>query len=145
MEAAPPRQGVMVSRFGSADVVVSLAFVLVAAAAYLTLPEGSLARLALVAPAVLLVPGYLLVEATASGPTSPRKRVGHALVGLGVSPAFLGVVALATALVPGGFRAPAIVGAITLACFGAAWIVLERRQRWRTERDERGVPRSTPA
>ncbi len=114
--APPPRQ----------DLGVAVLASLAAAGAVAVLPDGSLLRIAVAAPAILVVPGYLLLEATSSPPGDHRLR--NLLGGLGVSPVLVGLLALSTALVRGGFRPLPIVAVTTLACVVLAVIAGARRR-----------------
>jgi len=104
------------------DLALVAVLALAAAAGSSVLPGGSWPRLALAGLVVFVLPGYALLEAAlprrldASGASTPRAREGtwRLLAALGLSPALTGLAALATALVPGGFRAGPIILAVTL-------------------------------
>jgi uncharacterized membrane protein len=53
----------------------------------------------------------------------------RALATIGLSPAVVGLAALATALVPGGFRPANIIASVTFTCLGLAAIAVWRRQQ----------------
>src|SRR5687768_16779241 len=90
-------------RLGRAlDLVAAAALALLGALLAGALPEGSLLRAALTLPILLVVPGYLLVEASVPS-TRPGQRALHALAGLGVSPPVVALLALTTVWLPGGF------------------------------------------
>jgi uncharacterized membrane protein len=112
-----------VSDLAAAAILAVLAALLAAA-----LPAGSTLRALATLPVLLVVPGYLLVEAAVPSVTRSQRAL-HALVGLGVSPPLVALLALATAIVPGGFHAPAIVAAVTLACLALAAVAWRRRLR----------------
>jgi len=137
--AAAPRR--WWERAGPFDLVASCALVALAAVAYATLSGGSGLRVALAVPVLFFVPGYLLIEAvsvTAAG----RHRAIHAWIAVGVSPAIVGLLALATVLLPGGFQGGSIVGVVTAACFALAGCAFWRRRRASARAVE---PRATAA
>lgn len=110
------------------DLVACCGLVIVAVLAFAMMPAGSVLRLALALPFLLFVPGYLLIEAVA-GPARPRSsRAVRCALALGVSPPLVGLLALATALVPGGFTAAPIVAILTVSCLGLAGAALWRRR-----------------
>lgn len=109
------------------DLLAGAALALGAALAYASLPDGSILRVALVAPVLLVVPGYLLLQAVVVPRTTGRARLVHALAALGISPAVVGLLALSTALVPGGFRPASMVTAVTGACLVLAVVASRRR------------------
>lgn len=110
------------------DLAAAATLATLAALLVSSLPDGSLLRAAVTLPILLLVPGYLLIEATVTS-VKPGQRAMHALVGLGVSPPLVGLLALATVLLPGGFSGAAIVGTVTFACLGLAALAMWRRLR----------------
>lgn len=112
---------------GSADVIVAV--VLAFAAAFgVAFPAASVVvRVLVAAPLVLVVPGYLLLQAALVPARPARRRLAHALIALGLSPGILGLAALATALSPGGFRPVPIVLSVTVVCLGLAAVALVRR------------------
>lgn len=112
----------------SADLLLAAALALAAGAAALMLPDGSTLRLALVLPILLLAPGYLLLQALIVPARSMTDRGRHLLLSLGVSPAVLGLLALSTAIVPGGFTPGAIVLVVTVGCVLLAGIGFQRRR-----------------
>jgi uncharacterized membrane protein len=102
---------------GLADVVAALFLVIAAAVAFLTLPAGSWLRIALALPAVLIVPGFLLLRSfNLTSQARGGTRWWDVGLALGVSPAMVGLIALSTAVVPGEFRAGPIVVAVLAAC-----------------------------
>lgn len=110
------------------DVVAGVLLVGCAVVAFALLPDGSGLRLALALPMLLLVPGYLLIEAVAEPATTGRARLVRLLLALGVSPALVGLLALATALLPVGFRPLPIVIIIVFASLGLGAVALWRRR-----------------
>lgn len=85
-------------------------------------------RLALTLPMVLFVPGYLLLQAFRVPAASGRELGWQALASLGISPAVLGLLALSTAIVEGGFRLGVILVTTTVACLLFATAALVRRR-----------------
>lgn len=109
------------------DLVAAASIAVAAAMAASLLPGGSVLRLVLTLPALFLVPGYLLVQTLARGRGSRSRRGFHMLLALGISPPLVGLLALATALWPSGFRAQGILWAVTLACLFLAAAAFLRR------------------
>lgn len=132
---------------GAANQTVDLgvAVVLILAAAWVAwvLPEGDTLRLVVAAPVVLVVPGYLVLQAVFVPARPPRQRLVHALFAIGLSPIVLGLLALTTALVPSGFRTGPIVAAVTVACLALAGLAGFRRTADRRGGSEGGQPRPT--
>ena len=112
----------------SVDVLVAAGAMLAAIATALILPGGSTLRLAVVLPVLMVAPGYLLLQALLVPTRSATARVRHALLSLGVSPAVLGLLALSTAIVPGGFTEGAILAVVTLGCLVLAGVSVHRRR-----------------
>lgn len=90
-------------------------------------PWGPL-RMGLALAVLFFVPGHLLLAAATRVPTRAGQRPARALVALGVSPALVGVLALATSLTPWGFRPASIVAVVTAACFVLAGVAAYRRR-----------------
>lgn len=109
------------------DVVAAAGLAVAAAAASLSLPPGPL-RLALVLPMLLFAPGYLLLQAFVVPAARGADRGWQALASLGISPALLGLLALLTSIVEGGFRLGAILAVTTLGCLALAAAALVRRR-----------------
>ncbi len=110
----------------STDLLLALAVVAGAAAAR-SLPGGSTLRLVLTLPVILFVPGYLLLQALL---VPVRPGAGHllqTLLAVGISLPLVGLFALSTSLVAGGFRPTPIVLAISLGCLTLAAVALVRR------------------
>lgn len=112
----------------SIDLLVAGGLALVAGLAAVGLPDGSTLRMVVVLPILLLVPGYLLLQALIVPARSPATRGRHALLSLGVSPAVLGLLALATAIVPGGFTPGVILVVVTVGCLALAGLGYRRRR-----------------
>lgn len=98
----------------SVDLLVAAGLMVLAGGAALALPDGSTLRLAFVVPILLVAPGYLLLQALIVPARSAATRGRHAVLSLGVSPALLGLLALSTAIVPGGFQEGAILAVVTI-------------------------------
>lgn len=101
-----------------ADLAACLVAVLLSSWAYVAIDGGNPLRLALVAPMLLFVPGYLLIEAFRSSGEPLGRRVTVAAVAPGLSIAFVAILALATAALPGGFLPNAIVAMVSLVSLG---------------------------
>lgn len=108
------------------DVLIVGGLAVLAAIVAFTLPAGDPARFALTLPVLLIAPGYLLIQAFIPDATG-RTRLVHGLLSIGVSPAVVGLLALSTALIPGGFGATSIIAAVTLWCLIMASIAMLRR------------------
>lgn len=102
--------------------------VAVLAAVAMWMPAGSASRVALALAMLFFVPGHLLIAAFTRPPTMAGQRPMRALVALGVSPPLVGLLALSTSLLPGGFRPVAIVTVVTLACLVLAGVAAFRRR-----------------
>lgn len=109
------------------DLVVAVLLVLLAASVAWVRPEGDTLRLVVAAPIVLVVPGYLVLQAAFVPARPARQRAIHALFAVGLSPIVLGLLALTTALVPSGFQTGPIVAAVTVACLALAGVAGYRR------------------
>lgn len=97
------------------DLVACSALVAAACAAFAGLAEGTALRFALALPVLFFAPGYLLIEAVAGPAKAAGGRAVRALVAIGVSPALVGLLALATAVLPAGFRPTPIVVLLAVA------------------------------
>lgn len=123
----PPRPARAGNAWPKLDVAVGAGLVVTAFVASTALPPSSL-RLALVLPMLLFAPGYLLLQAFVV-PAAPRSaRTWQALASLGISPAVLGLLALATSIVQGGFRSDAILLLTTIGSLAFAATALVRRR-----------------
>lgn len=114
-------------KMDAVDLGASCALALLAALAFL-MPGGSALRFALVLPVLFFVPGHLLVTACTNAPRTAAQRGTRALAAVGVSPPLVGLLALSTAKMPGGFQASSIVAVVTAACFVLAAIAAWRRR-----------------
>jgi uncharacterized membrane protein len=123
----PPRPARGAHAWPKLDVVGASALVLLAFVAATSLPAGTL-RLLLVLPMLLFAPGYLLLQAFVVPAAPPAARAWQALASLGISPAVLGLLALATSIVQGGFREDAILGLTVLGSLAFATAALVRRR-----------------
>lgn len=123
------RSGWMRSRISGLDLLAACIVALLAGLAYLALPAGSALRVALACSVLFFVPGYLLIEAVTEPTASRSRRIVRAWIAIGVSPVLVGLLALATAVLPGGFRATSIVATVTLACLALGGVAFWRRQR----------------
>lgn len=114
----------------SLDIVAAVAAVVLAALLAFTLPPGSWPRLVLAGAVAFFAPGYLVLEAAGlvRRPLPPSPWV-RAAMAVGLSPAVVAIAALATAVVPGGFKPAPIMAAVTFLSLGLAAVALTRRQR----------------
>lgn len=110
------------------DLLACATVVGLACLAAMTLPEGSIVRLAVAIAGLFVAPGYLLVEAAAGPARSVAARVRRAALSVGVSPAIVGLLALATAGLPGGFRPASIILLLGVTCLALAAAALWRRR-----------------
>ena len=113
---------------GGLDLLACAALVALGCLAAAALPSGSGLRLALAVPVLLFAPGYLLVEAAAGPAMQASARAMRAVLAIGLSPALVGLVALATAGLPGGFRTGSIVLLVAVVCLALAAAALWRRR-----------------
>ncbi len=111
------------------DLIAACIVAALAGLAFMTMPGGSPLRVALALAVLFFVPGYLLIEAVAQPAVSRQRRVVRAWIAIGVSPAVVGLLALATVALPGGFRPASIVATLTVACVGLAGVGIWRRRR----------------
>lgn len=109
------------------DLLACCALVAAACAAYAWLPGGSALRMAAAVSVLFFAPGYLLVEAVAGPAGAASARLLRALVAVGTSPAIVGLLALGTAVLPGGFRPVPILALLAVACATMAAAALWRR------------------
>ncbi len=112
---------------GSWDLGLSVALAVAGTLGALWLPAGDTVRLLLALPVVLLVPGYLLLQALMVPTSQGFPRWLEVLFSIALSPAIVGLVALATWVIPGGFQPRVIIGTVTGACFLLAAVALQRR------------------
>jgi hypothetical protein len=121
----------------ASDLLVGAAFLLGSLLAVYALPAGTPLRLFLVLPILFLVPGYLLMQLLVVPAAPAPARATHAIMSLGISPALVGLLALSTAFLPGGFRTGSIVGLVTLVGLGFAAGAGFRRWHVTPRSDER--------
>ncbi len=108
------------------DVVLAMVAIVAAAAAAFLIPDGTIVRWALAIPVLLVVPGYLLLQAILVPAKPVSSRGVHALLSLGISPPLVGLLALTTALF-GAFHAGPIIAVVTGACLLLGVTALLRR------------------
>lgn len=121
------------------DVLVSTGLVVLAAAVALTLPTSSTMRAVLTLPVLFVAPGYLLLQSILVPARRPRRRLLHAVLGLGISPPLLGLMALSTIVLPGTFTPNAIIAAVTLGCLALGSLAVFRRERQRASDPRQGA------
>lgn len=127
-----------------ADVLIATGLVVLAAVIALTLPAGSTLRAVLTLPVLFVAPGYLLLQSIFVPARRPSRRLLHAVLGLGISPPLLGLLALSTTVLPGTFTPNTIVAAVTLGCLSLGTIAVFRRGRQRAD-GPRQAARGEPA
>lgn len=124
---APPAKAAPAGPLRWLDLSGATVLVVLGAFAAFSLPAGPL-RMLLTLPVLLFAPGYLLLQAFVVPPARGAKAGWQCLAAIGVSPAVVGLLALATAIVEGGFRTGAIVLLTTLGSLGFAAMALVRRR-----------------
>lgn len=121
-----PRPRLMQDLRSSPDLAAAAGLAVVAALAAAAMPQGSVLRLLVTLPVLLVVPGYLLLQALLVPARRPQRRIAHAALAVGISPPLVGLLALSTDLF-GSFRPVTIVATITIACVAFAIVALVRR------------------
>lgn len=111
----------------SADLVAAAAFTALAASQAFFMPLGNPIRVFITLVFLLTVPGYLLIQALVVPARPAASRWVHALLGVGISPAIVGLLALSTALIPGGFHPVVIIAIVISACAALAAAAFGRR------------------
>lgn len=135
--------------FHYVDLAACLVAVALSAWAYTALPGRDPLRILLVAPMLLFVPGYLLIEAFRSSREPLGRRGTIAAVAPGLSIAFVALLSLATAFFPSGFMPNAIVAMTTLVCIALVANASYRRARimmtdWAAQPPPRRDPNAMP-
>lgn len=118
---------------GSADLLVGAALVLVAATLAFLMPLGHPVRFAITLLVLTTVPGYLLIQAVLRPAQLRTSRAIHVALGVGLSPAVVGLLALLTVLFPGGFLPFTIIATVTVACLVMVAVAFRRRSSRPTE------------
>lgn len=111
------------------DLAVVCALAALAGLAYAVLPGGAILRVALAVAILFFVPGYALIEAMVGPAATRRQRIVRGFVAIGASPPLIGLLALATVALPGGFRPASIVVTVLLASIALAGVAFWRRRR----------------
>ncbi len=122
-----PRESLGGRLRSSVDIVAAAALALLAALLAFVVPDGAAFRIYVTLAILLTVPGYLLVQTVVVPTRRPRTRAIHLLLGVGVSPVVVGLAALSTAVVDGGFKPVPIVMMVTITCLSLAMIAFIRR------------------
>lgn len=120
--------GTAVSAARNRDLFLATTVAAAAALAWAALPGGSLPRVALATAVLFFVPGFLLIQAVLRAATTRRQRRARAAAAVGISPPIVGLLALSTAMLPGGFRPASIVLVLLVACLAFAGVAAWRRQ-----------------
>ncbi|MHB1262098.1 MAG: DUF1616 domain-containing protein [Thermoplasmatota archaeon] len=123
----PPRPQRGEHSWPKLDIAIAGSLGIAATAAAVSLPPSTL-RTVLALPMILFVPGYLLLQAFVVPAAAGRTRTWQAFASIGISPAILGLMALSTSIVQGGFRLGAILMVTTLGCLAFATTALLRRR-----------------
>lgn len=110
----------------AADLLIAVILTIAGAASVWFLPAGTAVRIALVAPVLLFTPGYLLLQAVVL-PGTHLSRPVHASLAVGTSVGVVGLLALSTAFLPGGFRPDTIVATVSAVSLAFAAIANYRR------------------
>lgn len=111
------------------DLLAAAGLALAAPIAVALHPEGSIFRALVTLPAILVVPGYLLVQAIQVPASAALVRARHVVLALGVSFPLLALATLVTTLTPWGMQAVPIVAAVTIMNLALIGGVLYRRAR----------------
>lgn len=127
-ERAAARPGA--SRPNGMDLVLGSAIAIAAGLAAIYHPDRLVLRGVLTVPALLVVPGYLLLQAILPSIDAAPTRTQQGVLALGISPALVGLVALSTAVTPWGFHRTPIILGVMLTSLGLAGTVLYRRVFW---------------
>lgn len=122
-----PREDLVARLRQSTDLLIAAPLAVLAALLASLLPAGNPVRIVLTLTILLTVPGYLLLQAIFVPARPIRSRAIQALLGIGVSPVIVGLLALSTALLVGGFGATAIIVTVTLTCLALALVAFVRR------------------
>lgn len=122
-----PRQDLVNKLRSSADIIVAASLAVMAALLAVVLPDGAPLRAYLALAILLTVPGYLLIQTVVVPIRRLRTRATHLLLGVGASPAVVGLAALSTATIDGGFKPVPIVVMVTIACLSLGLIAFLRR------------------
>lgn len=122
-----PREGLGSRLRSSADIIVSASLAVLAALLAFMVPDGASLRVYVTLAILLAVPGYLLIQTVVVPIRRPRTRAIHLLLGVGASPVVVGLAALSTSAVHGGFKPVPIVVMVTVVCLSLALIAFIRR------------------
>lgn len=122
-----PREGLGSRLRASADIIGAASLAVLAALVAFVVPDGAAFRVYVTLAILLTVPGYLLIQTGVVPTRRHRTRAKHLLLGVGVSPVVVGLAALSTAAVDGGFKPAPIVVMVTVVCVSLALIAFIRR------------------
>ncbi|HLE46947.1 MAG TPA: DUF1616 domain-containing protein [Candidatus Thermoplasmatota archaeon] len=143
MPETAPRKVAEPARAGTGDLLVVVLLTILGAAAVWFLPPGNVLRILLAASVLLFAPGYLLIEAAVVPGGRGQGRLVHGAMAIGASIGLVGVLALGTALVPGGFRPEPMVAVVTAASLTCAALANFRRRADAEKTGPTTVARST--
>lgn len=124
------------------DVAGASVLILLGAFAAFNLPAGPL-RMALALPVLLFAPGYLLLQALVVPPARGTALMWQCFASVGISPAVVGLLALSTSIVEGGFKLGAIVVLVTIGSLAfTAGALVRRRSLARSVGQSRSAPKT---
>lgn len=111
----------------SVDLYVAAAMTIAASSVAALMPTDNPLRALTVVCFLLLVPGYLFLQALIVQKHPHIFEPAHALFAVGISPAVVGLLALSTTLAPVGFRLSTVFAVVVTACVLLAVIAFARR------------------
>ncbi|MHB8634762.1 MAG: DUF1616 domain-containing protein [Thermoplasmatota archaeon] len=112
-----------------ADLGAAVAVMLLACVLVFALPSGNALRALVTLAVILVVPGYLLLVSLLPDARPGRESWWTGVFAFGLSPPLVGLLALGTTLVHGGFRPPVITLVVTGATVVLAAVAAVRRRR----------------
>lgn len=111
----------------SLDLCLAAALTILAPLLATLLPEASPVRWTIVLTFLLLVPGYLFIQALVVQAPPRRFEILHPVFAIGISPAVIGLLALSTTMVPNGYRPSTVFVIIIGACVILTVVAFIRR------------------
>lgn len=112
------------------DLVLGAAVAIAAGVAALYHPEKTLLRAVLTVPALLIVPGYFLLQTVIPSTDHRPTRPVQGALAVGLSPPLVALIALATTLTPWGFQQTPIVLGVMFTSLVLVALTLYRRVSW---------------
>lgn len=129
---------------GLVDLALAGAIALAAPIAAIYHPDNTVLRLGSTVPALLLVPGYLLLQAILPSVSARPGRGHQAALSIGLSLPVVGLAALSAAVTPWGFRPVPVMVSVTLASLGLCALALYRRTRAEPASEDPDGPAEDP-